>query len=336
MLHAFVTMLGIRVPEEGEAGAAGAAGAGGEDDDLIGPLPEGFARDAELLEIQVSCSAAVPSARSELSLPWPPPEPRFSQLRAAVLHVRRCERSVAFQTELSAETEVILASSPQSRKADLSYGSTFLVSFLRLASAPPMAQQLQRLYAAQQKGKDGDGADACHDALVVGSSTGLIQFYLALATPQPIRSVGVDVLPLMVFTARSIALAAGVSHAQSATEDDAQSPVRFECCDAAEMRGELMARAGLVIVASLAWSDALRRDVYARLLANLPHEALLVDWVLNPIARELTVPIVRGLDRLVEVRSFEGVGEPIVAEASWSASQRLYLSRLRLEVRREE
>jgi len=335
---AFVGARAAGVDDEGEfelklggEGEADAGGAGGEEEDLIGPLPVGFEQDAELLAISiVSGTASAPSARADLPMPWPPPEPRFSQLRAAVLHARRCERSVAFQAELSAETQTILATSPNSRETDFAYGSTFLSSFLRLSSSPPMEKQLQRLHAAQQRG--GEGTDACRDALVVGSSTGLLQFYLALSLPLPIRSVGVDVLPLMVFTARSIALAAGISHAPSATDDDAESPVRFECCDAADMRGDLMSRAGLVIVASLAWHDTLRRDVYARLLAHLPNESLLVDWVVCPLARDLSVPIVRASERLVEVRSFEGVGEPIAAAASWSATQNLYLSRVRVKV----
>ena len=167
--------------------------------------------------------------------------------------------------------------------------------------------------------------------------------------PVGLRVTGVDALPIMVHTARAIAEAAGICSDECSGEGNVGN-VRFLLDDAVSMPGDLMASAGLVVLASLAWDAPLRRVVYARLLTHLPDGALVLDYAEPALpSRKAVVPLTvsaAALDaaagggsvrRLVEVRSLAPepltVGDaPLAVSTSWGDHQSIFLTRMAVDI----
>jgi hypothetical protein len=183
----------------------------------------------------------------------------------------------------------------------------------------------------------------------------LLLFYLALALDEPVRSVGVDILPLMVHTARALAASVGLADERDEGAADCDEPplVRFVQADAAALAGSMLQTTGLVLLSSFAWDEALRARVYARLLAHLPHGALLVDYAAAPaalVARRLVVPIgvgaaalgaaaaggagaVARVRRRDEARWIEREASAATLRTSWAPeAQRMHFARVCVEV----
>jgi SAM-dependent methyltransferase len=263
-------------------------------------LTDGFWHDMLLLHTQSPTGHPnghlhIPPSHTPAS--WPHPEPAPWQLVRVITAARECERSPAFLAEHAAEVEALQRSGQYAYPrgtfslGDGDGGDMPYTAFLRLTQAPAVGAQLARIAAAQaqQAGAEaGAERSALRDVLVLGSGGGLLPYFFALT--HGLRAVGVDIVPLMVHTARVVGLSAGV--AVAAGDRDELPPesssgvgagaggkplVRFLHGDAATVDPLLFRGAGLVVVAGDTWDVPLRRAVYARLVSQLPAGALIVD-----------------------------------------------------------
>ena len=238
--------------------------------------------------VEVECEACLPRAppgaavrrpmrRDELlqdeqrSLDTLDDTPGVRALRRALSSLRALESDLDFQAALLREQMRVHAQSGYSRE-NFAYGSTPLSAWLAVFRCDAVAERVRELTV----GGDGEaaGVPAGHAAppstqaappnyVVFGSSLGWLCLYGACV--YGLRAEGVELLPKLCECARAAAAAARVP----------PSGASFVCADAL---AHDVTRARLLMLTSQCWDASLCAAVRAKLLAELPDGALVIDY----------------------------------------------------------
>ena len=197
--------------------------------------------------------------------------PGVRALRRALGSLRALESDLDFQAALLLEQMRVHARSGYSRE-NFAYGSTPLSAWLAVFRCDAVAQRVRELTAGGGGGA-GEAADvAAADAaappnyVVFGSSLGWLCLYGACV--YGLRAEGVELLPKLCDCARAAAAAARVPPSGA-------GGVSFVCADAL---AHGVTRARLLVLTSQCWDASLCAAVRAKLLAELPDGALVIDY----------------------------------------------------------
>lgn len=176
--------------------------------------------------------------------PTPPVQPRA--LRHALRALRALESSLDFQAELLVQQLASQRTTAYSRE-NFAYGSTPLQSWLALFACEPVRSALSESPAPRY--------------LVLGSSLGWLCVYGACVFG--LRTRGIELLPSLAAAAARLVKEAGVAG------------VTLECADMLECD---LSDAEIVLLASQCWDATLIAALRAKLLAELPDRALVLDY----------------------------------------------------------
>ena len=207
--------------------------------------------------------------------------PGVRALRRALSSLRALESDLDFQASLLHEQLRVHAQSGYSRE-NFAYGSTPLSAWLAVFRCDAVAERVCELTAGGDGDGDGDSeavdVAAAHAAppstqaapppnyVVFGSSLGWLCLYGACV--YGLRAEGVELLPKLCDCARAAAAAAPVPPSGA-------GGASFVCADALAYD---VTRARLLMLTSQCWDASLCAAIRAKLLAELPDGALVIDY----------------------------------------------------------
>ncbi|KAJ1623293.1 hypothetical protein T492DRAFT_883759 [Pavlovales sp. CCMP2436] len=175
--------------------------------------------------------------------------------------LRHLEVDLAFQIELlRAQLGASAGADAGYSRNNFSYGSTPYGTWRTLAAATPVAAALARIR---------DAADSSH-AFVAGSSLGWFCFYLALGSDVP--AIGYELLPAL--HAHALRTTDALSERARALGCVLKLPEL--CC--ADILDADFSKVHLAVLASQCWDDDLRARVAAKLCAECPRGAVVIDY----------------------------------------------------------
>ena len=224
---------------------------------------------------------------------WNYPVPWQVKLYRAIVLAREIERTIAFTTELQEEIKTLTSNTY------IYNSSLFYYNFLQILEDPLYQSYIKTIQYNQQLSvsssttslSPSSSVNSQHrDIVVLGSSIGLIQFYISCTNN--VRTIGVDILPIMIQTGYGIAVFSGILDSSSLTpsttstttlatsSSSTSSPlVQFLQGDIATINPSIFRNAGIIFCNSPSWNPRVRRSIYARLLMQCPKDTLIIDYV---------------------------------------------------------
>ena len=196
----------------------------------------------------------VPLGHTSYTFPPLPSSPSpYRTLLALLDDVRKVERTKGFSKMLLQDTLTLLnAPEMDYTKANFSYGSTPYQSYLAISSSPHYQSALSLSRSSKTR------------PLVLGSSLGLLNFYVSLTSSLP--SVGIELLPSLSARSRKLASTHSVPGAT------------FVNADFLDPATDGLFNTHLVILTSMCWDSCLQSLLHKRLAALLPDGATVVDY----------------------------------------------------------
>lgn len=228
---------------------------------------------------------------------WTYPVPWQVKLYRAIVLARETERTFTFRNELETEINAFLV--PKYSQYYTYSSSLYYYNFLQILDDKlyqayiRTIQYNQSSFQPQQRPLPSPSVpyNPNHrDILVLGSSIGLLQFYISCSNN--VRTIGVDILPIMIQTAYGIAVSSGIldsgmlnpsttpSASTAPSSSSSTSPiVQFLQGDLSTINPSIFRFAGMVLCNSPSWDTRLRRTIYSRLLMQCPADTLIIDYV---------------------------------------------------------